>query len=145
MEKGASKGKWMYVQAAVMLLSAFHLMAQAPKASEAKAAKVTDVKEVRPEENRFTKVVLEEKLDEPMELTVLDKDRVLFIQRKGEIRLYNNKTKQLKTIAKLLVSLKYVNREGKESVAEDGVLGLGKDPNFAQNQWIYLYLSLIHI
>ena len=48
---------------------------------------------------------------------------------------------RLKTIAKLPVSLKYVNREGKESVAEDGVLGLGKDPNFAQNQWIYLYYS----
>ena len=141
MEQVASKGKWVCTQAAVMLLSTFHLMAQAPKASEAKVAKVTDVKEVRPEENRFTKVVLEEKLDEPMELTVLDKDRVLFIQRKGEIRLYNNKTKQLKTIAKLPVSLKYVNREGKESVAEDGVLGLGKDPNFAQNQWIYLYYS----
>ncbi|MFC3812169.1 ThuA domain-containing protein [Lacihabitans lacunae] len=102
-----------------------------------------DFSKSRPEENRFTKVILEEKLDEPMELTLLDKDRVLFIQRKGEIRLYNNKTKQLKTIAKLPVSLKYVSAEGKEAVAEDGLLGLNKDPNFATNHWIYMYYSSV--
>jgi len=118
-----------------------HIWAGINYAAGGDAPKPLDYSKSKPEENRFTKVVLEEKLDEPMELTLLDKDRVLFIQRKGEIRLYNNKTKQLKTIAKLPVSLKYVNREGKESVAEDGVLGLAKDPKFAQNQWIYLYYS----
>ena len=96
----------------------------------------------RPEENRFTKVVLQEKLDEPMELSVLGDGRILFIQRKGEIRLYNTKTKELKTIAKLPVSTKYVSKEGKESMGEDGLLGLNKDPNFAQNHWIYLYYSV---
>jgi cytochrome c len=105
------------------------------------APKPLDYSKAKPEENRFTKVVLEEKLDEPVELTLLDKDRVLFIQRKGEVRLYNNKTKTLKTIAKLPVSLKYVSKDGKESVAEDGLLGLNKDPKFAQNQWIYLFYS----
>lgn len=118
-----------------------HLWAGIKYASGGETPKPLDFSKARPEENRFTKVVLEEKLDEPVELTVLDKDRVLFIQRKGEVRLYNNKTKTLKTIAKLPVSLKYVNREGKESVAEDGLLGLNKDPKFAQNQWIYLFYS----
>ena len=105
------------------------------------APKPLDYTKARPEENRFTKVVLEEKLDEPMELSVLGDGRVLFIQRKGEVRLYNTKTKELKTIAKLPVSTKYVNKEGKESMGEDGLLGLNKDPNFAQNHWIYLYYS----
>jgi len=95
----------------------------------------------RPEENRFTKVILAEGLDEPMELTLLDENRVLFIQRKGEVRLYNLETEELKTIAKIPVNLKYVNRDGEESVAEDGLLGLNKDPNFAENQWIYLFYS----
>ena len=36
-----------------------------------------------PEENRFTKVILEEKLNEPMELSVLNDGRVLFIERHG--------------------------------------------------------------
>ncbi|MCP9770501.1 cytochrome C [Lacihabitans sp. LS3-19] len=100
-----------------------------------------DFTKARPEENRFTKVILKEKLDEPMELTLLDKDRVLFIQRKGEVRLYKNSTKELKTIANIPVSLKYVSAEGKEAVAEDGLLGLNKDPNFPINHWIYMYYS----
>lgn len=118
-----------------------HLYAGIKYVAGGDAPKPLDFSKARPEENRFTKVVLEEKLDEPVELTLLDKDRVLFIQRKGEVRLYNTKTKTLKTITKLPVSLKYVSKDGKESVAEDGLLGLNKDPNFAQNQWIYLYYS----
>ena len=93
-----------------------------------------------PEENRFTKVILQEKLDEPMELTTLGNGRVLFIQRKGEVRLYDPKN-GLRTIATIPVSTKYKSKEGKESEAEDGLLGLSKDPNFAQNHWIYLYYS----
>jgi len=104
--------------------------------------KPLDFSKSRPEENRFTKVILEEKLDEPMELSVLNDGRILFIQRKGEVRLYNTKTKELKTIAKIPVSTKYKNKQGKESTGEDGLLGLNKDPNFAQNHWIYLYYSV---
>jgi cytochrome c len=118
-----------------------HLWAGIQYAAGGDTPKPLDFSKARPEENRFTKVVLEEKLDEPMELTLLDKDRVLFIQRKGEVRLYNGRTKQLKTIAKIPVSTKYLSKEGKESMGEDGLMGLNKDPNFAQNQWVYLYYS----
>ena len=38
-----------------------------------------DFNRARPEENRFTRVVLAEKLDEPIELAVLPDERVLFI------------------------------------------------------------------
>jgi cytochrome c len=118
-----------------------HLYAGIRYTTGGDAPKVIDFSKSRPEENRFTKVVLEEKLDEPTELSVLNDGRILFIQRKGEVRLYNTKTKQLKTIAKIPVSTKYVSKEGKESMGEDGLMGLNKDPNFAQNQWIYLYYS----
>lgn len=100
-----------------------------------------DYSKAKPEENRFTKVVLEEKLNEPMELTVLNDGRVLFIERHGAVRLYNTKTKQLKTIAVIPVSTKYKDKQGQTSEAEDGLLGLNKDPNFAKNHWIYLYYS----
>ncbi len=119
-----------------------HLWAGIAYTAGGDAPKPLDFSKSRPEENRFTKVVLEEKLDEPMELSVLNDNRVLFIQRKGEVRLYNTKTKELKTIAKIPVSTKYVSKEGKESMGEDGLLGLNKDPNFAQNHWIYLYYSV---
>lgn len=100
-----------------------------------------DYSKARPEENRFTKVILKEKLNEPMELSVLNDGRVLFIERHGAVRIYNNKTKVLKTIATIPVSTQYKDKEGKTSEAEDGLLGLNKDPNFATNHWIYLYYS----
>ncbi len=118
-----------------------HLWAGIKYAGGGENPKPVDFSKSRPEENRFTKVVLKDKLDEPVELTVLDKDRVLFIQRKGEVRLYKNSTKELKTIANIPVSLKYINADGKEGVAEDGLLGLSKDPDFEKNQWIYMYYS----
>ncbi|WP_420148980.1 ThuA domain-containing protein, partial [Spirosoma sp.] len=118
-----------------------HLWAGINYVTGGDAPKPLNYAKARPEENRFTKVVLQEKLDEPMELSVLGDGRILFIQRKGEVRLYNTKTKELKTIAKIPVNIKYVSKEGKESMGEDGLLGLSKDPNFAQNHWIYLYYS----
>ena len=119
-----------------------HLWAGIKYAAGGDAPKPLDFSKARPEENRFTKTILYEKLDEPMELSVLNDGRVLFIQRKGEIKLFNTKTNELKTIAKLPVSIKYKSKEGKESMGEDGLLGLNKDPNFAQNHWIYLYYSV---
>lgn len=118
-----------------------HLWAGIQYAAGGDAPLPVDFAKARPEENRFTKVVLAEKLDEPMELTVLDEERVLLIQRKGEVRLYNIKTNELKTIATIPVSTTYKNKEGKESTAEDGLMGLNKDPNFEENNWIYLYYS----
>jgi cytochrome c len=100
-----------------------------------------DYTKARPEENRFSKVVLAEKLNEPMELTPLNDGRVLFVERKGAVRLFNLNTKQLKTIANIAVSTKYTDKEGKTSEAEDGLLGVNKDPGFATNHWIYLYYS----
>ena len=107
------------------------------------AAIALDYSKAKPEENRFSKVVLAEKLNEPMELTVLNDGRVLFIERHGAVKLFNTKTKQLKTIATIAVSTKYKDKEGKTSEAEDGLLGLKKDPNFAKNHWIYLYIIQI--
>lgn len=118
-----------------------HLWAGIKYAAGGENPQPLDYSKSRPEENRFTKVILAEKLDEPMELCLLDEDRVLFIQRKGEVRMFNLKTNELKTIATIPVNLKYVNLEGKESNAEDGLLGLNKDPDFNQNHWIYLYYS----
>ena len=100
-----------------------------------------DYSKSKPEENRFSKVVLAEKLNEPMELSVLNDGRILFIERHGAVKMYTLKTKQLKTIATIPVSTKYKDKEGKTSEAEDGLLGLNKDPNFASNHWIYLYYS----
>ncbi len=92
---------------------------------------------VRPEENRFAKVVLAEKLNEPVELAVLPDERVLFIERRGPVNLYTPRTGRYRKIATIPVSNQYTSGDQ----GEDGLLGLAADPNFASNGWIYLYYS----
>src|SRR2546423_651799 len=96
-----------------------------------------DFGRARPEENRFTRVVLAEKLDEPIELAVLPDERVLFIERHGYVNLYKPTDGHVRRIATIPVSTKYAD----SSQAEDGLLGLAADPNFAANGWLYMYYS----
>lgn len=86
---------------------------------------------VAPEENRFTKVVLDEGLYEPMELDLLPDGRILFVERKGAIKLFDPAVNQTKVVHELAV----------HSGHEDGLLGLAIDPNYASNKWIYLFYS----
>ena len=92
---------------------------------------------VRPEENRFSKVVLADKLNEPVELAVLPDERVLFIERRGAVNLYRPETGEYTRLATIPVTNQYTNGQQ----GEDGLLGLAADPNFASNGWIYLYYS----
>src|SRR6185369_3126291 len=96
-----------------------------------------DFGRARPEENRFTRVVLAEKLEEPVELAVLPGERVLFVERRGAVKLYTPANGRVQRIATIPVSNKYVD----SSQAEDGLLGLAADPNFARNGWVYMYYS----
>ncbi|QHT68811.1 carbohydrate-binding protein [Rhodocytophaga rosea] len=102
----------------------------------------TKVKTKRmPEENRFSKVILEEKLDEPMELTVLPDNRVLFVERKGGVKLYSPATGKVKLIATIPVNTKVTDKKGTVGNDEGGLLSITKDPDFAKNGWIYLFYS----
>jgi cytochrome c len=103
----------------------------------AMATKPLDYSRAKPEENRFTKVVLAENLAEPVELAVLPGDRILFVQRHGDVLLYSPATKATKKLGTIPVSHKYTS--GDE--AEDGLLGLAADPNFARNGFLYMYYS----
>ncbi|GAB4025293.1 PQQ-dependent sugar dehydrogenase [Spirosoma gilvum] len=94
-----------------------------------------------PEENRFTRVVLADKLDEPMAMTMFNDGRVLFIERKGQIHCYNPATGKINLIATIPVSTKYTSSEGAVSEAEDGLLGVVQDPQYETNHWLYLYYS----
>ena len=84
-----------------------------------------------PPENRFVKKVLDFNLDEPMELAELPGRGILFIERRGRLKLYDFSTSTTKEISKL--DLFYGN--------EDGLLGLAVDPNYEKNHWIYLFYS----
>ncbi|MGO4919059.1 ThuA domain-containing protein [Maribacter spongiicola] len=101
-------------------------------------SKVTS--QIPPEADRFAKVTLSEgQFFEPTEMAVLPNGDVLVAQRRGEVMLYNDETKALSEVLKLDVYSKTLNTPGVN--AEEGLMGLQKDPDYANNHWIYLYYS----
>lgn len=86
---------------------------------------------VAPEENRFQKVVLDFNLNEPMELDVLPNEDLLFVERRGAIKLFKKDENKVKLVLNFPVF----------SDLEDGLLGLAVDPDYSKNHWIYLYYS----
>jgi len=92
-----------------------------------------------PEESRFTKTTLSEgSFFEPTELTVLPNLDILIVQRRGEVLYFNSKDSSLSQAAKLNV---YFETETKDVNAEEGLLGIQADPDFANNHFVYLYYS----
>lgn len=84
-----------------------------------------------PEETRFVKEVLDFNLNEPMELDELPGRGMLFVERRGALKLYDFETATTRKIAQQ--PLFYGN--------EDGLLGIAVDPNYEENNWIYLFYS----
>lgn len=95
-----------------------------------------------PEGNRFTKVVLDFNLNEPTEISVLPNNDILYVERKGDVKYYDNKTGKTEVIHHIPVNIYYNPKPDKElKKAEDGLLGLALDPKFNDNHWVYLYYS----
>ncbi|MFY0689232.1 MAG: ThuA domain-containing protein [Cyclobacteriaceae bacterium] len=86
---------------------------------------------VAPDESRFTKEVFLDNLNEPMELEMLPNGNLIFVQRHGEVILYDVNSKEKKTIQEVEVF----------SELEDGLLGITIDPEVASNRYIYLFYS----
>ena len=84
-----------------------------------------------PEENRFTKRVLDFNLDEPMELDELGDRGIIYVERRGAVLLYDYESKQ--TVSLDTIDVHYNN--------EDGLLGLAVDPDYETNNWIYFFYS----
>ncbi len=86
---------------------------------------------VAPEENRFQKVVLADNLNEPMELDFLDEGKIIFIERHGDVKIYDPSIRVLDKAFHINVNTKF----------EDGLLGLAVDPDFDHNHWVYFFYS----
>ncbi len=84
-----------------------------------------------PEENRFIKTNLEKNLFEPTELAVMPNGKVIFTERRGDLKVWNPETKATKVVAKIDVYSKF----------EYGLMGVGIDPKFEENNWVYLYYT----
>ncbi len=90
-----------------------------------------DLPNVAPEENRFVKHTLDDFLAEPMELELLPDGKILFVERRGSIKVYDPKVDSTTTIQEMNVFSQF----------EDGLLGLALDPKFEENNWVYLFYS----
>ncbi|KAA5542885.1 PQQ-dependent sugar dehydrogenase [Adhaeribacter rhizoryzae] len=86
-----------------------------------------------PEPNRFVTEVLETYMYEPMEMVIFKDGRVLYLERRGNVKLYDPKKRTSRVIAKFDVSI--------TGNYEDGMLGVALDPNYEKNHWIYINYS----
>lgn len=87
--------------------------------------------EFTPEDNRFKKVLLADKFDEPTEMTILPNGDIMFLERKGKVKLYDNTTKKVSVINEIETYSKH----------EYGLMGLNINPNFEKNNLVYIYYA----
>jgi glucose/arabinose dehydrogenase/type 1 glutamine amidotransferase/cytochrome c551/c552 len=98
------------------------------------------VSQMPPDADRFTKTQLSQgEFFEPTEMTILSNYDVLIAQRRGEIMMYKDKTQKVSQVGFLDVYYKTLNAPGVN--AEEGVMGLQKDPDFDKNHWLYVYYA----
>ena len=86
-----------------------------------------------PEANRFVVETLDTYMYEPMEMVIFNDGRVLYLERRGDVKLYDPKERKTKIIATFDVSI--------TGNYEDGMLGVTLDPDFEKNNWIYINYS----
>lgn len=81
----------------------------------------------------WRKVVLEDSVSNPMSLDVANDGRVFFIELTGRVRMWDPQTESTTTVLSLGDSIYFQG--------EDGMLGIALDPDFDENNWIYLYYT----
>ncbi len=92
-----------------------------------------------PPDSILTKTVLTQgTLTEPTEMAVLPGGDVLIAQRGGIVQLYRDADKSLRPALTLKV---YDKSHTPAANAEEGLLGLTVDPDFARNKYVYLFYS----
>ncbi|MEO9947309.1 ThuA domain-containing protein [Paraglaciecola sp.] len=97
---------------------------------------IRDYSKSRPEPNRFVKETLLEGLNEPISLDITkDGKGVIFIERKGKVHWFDVERKALKEVGNLPVY-------SAEGFGEFGLLTVALDPNFAENQHLYMMYNL---
>jgi cytochrome c len=115
------------------VILAFNTDKPAKPATNDKTKKQSAIAFKKPEDNRFTKTVLYNDLNEPMELAVAPDGRVFFIERSGNFFVYNPADKSTTLVRKFPV-------KAVEKVLQ-GMLGISLDPDFSTNNFIYFYYS----
>ncbi|NND31408.1 MAG: PKD domain-containing protein [Saprospiraceae bacterium] len=96
-----------------------------------------------PEMNRFTTTIVTQPgdFDEPMAFTFLNAGQMVIVERKGGVKLYDTQSREVSKISTIPVNTKYTNADGESREAEEGLMGVIADPEFARNHWIYMFYA----
>ncbi|PHI20532.1 carbohydrate-binding protein [Lewinellaceae bacterium SD302] len=87
-----------------------------------------------PSDERFNLTVLDDNIYEPMQLEILPFGEVLFLERRGLMKLYDPAVGKTKVVHDFNVCI--------EGNYEDGLHGIALDPGYGvDNHWLYLYYS----
>src|SRR5688572_30788087 len=84
-----------------------------------------------PDPTRFTRKVLVDGLDEPIQLEFDRAGRVYFIERTGAVKRYDESSGQVATLGKIPVAV----------VGEAGLIGLLLDRDFQRTRHFFVYYS----
>ncbi|MCS6928567.1 MAG: ThuA domain-containing protein [Saprospiraceae bacterium] len=79
----------------------------------------------------FVKTSVVCNLAEPMSMAMFPDGKILLVERRGAIKLFNPADGTLKKVAEIEVFQKN----------EEGLLGVAIDPKWSENSWIYLYYA----
>ena len=79
----------------------------------------------------FEKTTLDANTSNPMHLDIAPDGRVFFVEREGGLKIYDPELQATSVAATLDVTTAF----------EDGLLGIVLDPNFEENNWLYLFYS----
>lgn len=82
-------------------------------------------------DSNFQKVVLDNNVSDPLELAVAQDGRVLYVERAGNVKVYNPTNSHITLAGHINV----------EEQVEDGLLGVALDTGFITNNWFYLFYS----
>lgn len=92
-----------------------------------------------PDDDRFVKdQLVTGTFFEPTEMAILPNLDILVAQRRGEIMFYNHATKQVTQAGFLNV---YFKANVPNVNTEEGLLGITLDPDFKNNNYVYIYYS----
>lgn len=96
-----------------------------------------------PDENRFTTTVLSQpdELDEPMAFTFLNEEELLIVERKGAVKAFNVASREMRKVGHIPVNTIYTNKAGQSRAAEEGLMGVVADPDYNENNWVYLFYA----
>lgn len=97
--------------------------------------KITDssIAEGRPpEENRFVRTTLVQGLKEPMKLAITPDNNIFWVERKGKVNYFSASAATVDNVEVPFKVFTGIN---------DGLLGIALDPEFGDNNFVYLFYS----